>query len=126
MTTVVSQVGQSHYYVDLEGRISKQSADHLSHVTERERLAQEAVRESQGSSQDTDPVTSEQPSQSTQPAPNPAERQPDVSMPDAHDSPETLGDLVNNVEPSDSDREEQPPSGQVPHSSSSNWDRRPE
>ena len=37
MATVVSQVGQGHHYVD----------EQLSHVTERERLPQEAVRESQ-------------------------------------------------------------------------------
>ena len=47
MATVVSQVGQGHYYADYGGRIFKQSAEQLSHVTERERLAQEAVRESQ-------------------------------------------------------------------------------
>ena len=47
MATMVSQVGQGHYYVDHGGRIFKQSAAQLSHVTERERLTQEAVRESQ-------------------------------------------------------------------------------
>ena len=47
MATVVSQVGQGHYYVDYGGLIFKQSAEQLSHVTERKRLAQEAVRESQ-------------------------------------------------------------------------------
>ena len=46
MATVVSQVGQGHYCVDYGGRIFKQAAEQLSHVTERERLAQEAVRES--------------------------------------------------------------------------------
>ena len=39
MATVVSQVGQDHYYVDYGGRIFKQAAEQLSHVTERERLA---------------------------------------------------------------------------------------
>ena len=38
--TVVSRVGQGHYYIDCGGRIFKQSAEQLSHVTERERLAQ--------------------------------------------------------------------------------------
>ena len=47
MATVVSQVGQGNCYVDYGGRIFKQSTEQLSHVTERERLAQEAVRESQ-------------------------------------------------------------------------------
>ena len=37
MATVVSQVGQGHYYVDCGGRIFKQSAEQLLHVTERER-----------------------------------------------------------------------------------------
>ena len=46
MATVVSQVGQGHCYVDYGG-IFKQSAEQLSHGTERERLAREAVRESQ-------------------------------------------------------------------------------
>ena len=36
MVTVVSQVGQGHCYVDDGGRIFKQSAEQLSHVTERE------------------------------------------------------------------------------------------
>ena len=53
MATVVSQV---HYYVDYGGRIFKQSAEQLSHVTERERLAQEAVRESQDPGRDMDRV----------------------------------------------------------------------
>ena len=43
IATVVSQVGQGHYFVDHGGRIVKHSAEQLSHVTERERLAQEAV-----------------------------------------------------------------------------------
>ena len=41
MATVVSQVGPGHKHVDSGGRIFKQSAEHLSHVTERERLAPE-------------------------------------------------------------------------------------
>ena len=40
MATVVSQVGQDHYYVDYGGRIFKRSAEQLSHVTERERESQ--------------------------------------------------------------------------------------
>ena len=47
MATVVSQVGQGHYFVDYGGRTFKQSAEQLSQVTERERLAQKDVRESQ-------------------------------------------------------------------------------
>ena len=57
--TVVSQVGQGHSYVDYGGRISKQSAEQLSHVTERERLAQEAVRESLDPRRDMDHVSDE-------------------------------------------------------------------
>ena len=38
MATVVSQVGQGHYYIDYGGRIFKQSAEQLSHVTERKTL----------------------------------------------------------------------------------------
>ena len=49
MAIVVSQVGQGHCYVDSGGRIFKQSAEQLSHVSERERLAQAAVRESEDS-----------------------------------------------------------------------------
>ena len=44
MATVVSQAGQGHYYVDYGGRIFKQSAELLSHVTERERLARGCAR----------------------------------------------------------------------------------
>ena len=54
MATVVSQVGQGHYYVDYGGRIFKQSAEQLSHVTERDCLAQEAVRESQDPGRNVD------------------------------------------------------------------------
>ena len=54
MATVVSQVGQGHHYFGHGGIIVKQLAEQLSHVTERERLAQEAVRESQDPSRDTD------------------------------------------------------------------------
>ena len=59
MATVVSQVGEGHYDVDYGGRIFKQSAEQLSHVTEREHLAQEAVRESQDPSRDMDHVSDE-------------------------------------------------------------------
>ena len=71
MATVVFQIGQGHYYIDYGGGIFKQSAEQLSHVTERERLAQEAVRESQDPGRDTDRVFGEpelpqQPSQSSE------------------------------------------------------------
>ena len=49
-------VGQGHYHVEYGGRIFQQSAEQVSHVTERERLAREAVRESQDPRQDTDHV----------------------------------------------------------------------
>ena len=39
MVAAVSQVGQGHFCVDYGGRIFKQSAEQLPHVTERERLA---------------------------------------------------------------------------------------
>ena len=90
MATVVSQVGQGHYYVDYGGRIFKQAAEQLSHVTERERLAQEAVRESRNSDRDMDHVSDEpelppQPSQFPEQRPNVdapvPEQSPDVSMP---------------------------------------------
>ena len=45
MATVVSQVGQGHYYIDYGGRVFKQAAEQLRHISERERLALEAVRE---------------------------------------------------------------------------------
>ena len=69
MATVVSQVSQSQSHLDYGVRIFKQSAEQLSHVTERERLAQEAVRESQDPGRDADHVIGEpdlpqQPSQS--------------------------------------------------------------
>ena len=48
MATVVSQIVQGHYFVDNGGRIFKQSAEQLSHVTERERLAQEAGQQTRG------------------------------------------------------------------------------
>ena len=38
MATVVSQVGQGHCFIDYGGRIFKQSAEQLSHVTELKRL----------------------------------------------------------------------------------------
>ena len=56
MATVVSQVGQGHYYVDYGGRIFKQSAEQLSHVTERER----PVRESQDTGENVDHVSDEE------------------------------------------------------------------
>ena len=84
----MSQVGQGHYYVDCGGRIFKQSAEQLSDVTERERLAQEAVRESQDPGRDVDHVSDEpdlpqQPSQPSEQENNVAlVSQPDVSMRD--------------------------------------------
>ena len=56
MATVVFQVDQGHYYIDYGGRIFKQSAEQLSHVTERERLARDAMRDSQDPCWDTDRV----------------------------------------------------------------------
>ena len=117
MATVVSQVGQDHYYVDYGGRNFKQSA---------ERLAQEAVRESQDPGRSVDHVSDEpelpqQPSRTSGQENNVAPvSQPDVSMPDSG-SPETLDE---SAETSDDDRENtvEP----VPHSSSSHWEWRPE
>ena len=115
MATVVSEVGQGHYNLDFGGRIFKQSAEQLSHVTERERLAREALRGSQGPCQDTDHVIGElalpqQPSQSSEHGPNVdapvPEQQPDVSMPDPYFL-ETPGHLFD-----DDHHEEQPPTPQ--------------
>ena len=47
MATVVSQVGLGHYYIDYGGRVFKQSAEQLRHISERERMALEAVREAE-------------------------------------------------------------------------------
>ena len=89
MATVVSQVGQGHYYVDCGGRIFKQSAEQLSHVTERERLAQEAVRESQDPGRNVDHVSDEETELPQQPSQASGQEntvapvsQPDVPMPD--------------------------------------------
>ena len=120
MATVVSQVGQGHHSVDYVGRIFKQSAGQLSHLTERERMAQEDVRESQDPGQDTshvigEPVLPQQPSRSSEHGPNVGAvvpEQPDVSMP-APDFFGTPGDPVD-----DDDHDEQPPAEPVPHSSS--------
>ena len=129
MATVVSQVGQGHYHVDYGGRIFKQAAEQLSHVTERERLAQEAVRESRDSDRDMDHVSDEpelhpQPSQFPEQRPNVdapvPEQPPDVSMP-APDFQETPDDNAD-----DSDHEERAPTEPVPQSSSSHWEWRPE
>ena len=126
--TVVSQVGQGHYYVDYGGRIFKQAAEQLSHVTERERLAQDAVRESRDTDRDMDHVSDEpelppQPSQFPEQRPNVdapvPEQPPDVSMP-APDFQETPDDNA------DSDHEERAPTEPVPQSSSSHWEWRPE
>ena len=122
----VSSWSRGHYHVDYGGRIFKQSAEQLSHVTERERLAQEAVRESQDPRRNVDHVTDEpelphQPSQTSGQENNVAPvSQPDVSMPDPG-SPETLDE---SAETSDDLRENtvEP----VPHSSSSHWEWRPE
>ena len=71
MATVVSKNGQGDYYIDDDGRIFMQSFEQLSHVTERERLAQEAVRESQVLGRDMghvigEPDLPQQPSQSSE------------------------------------------------------------
>ena len=115
--------------MDYGGRIFKQAAEQLSHVTERERLAQEAVRESRNSDQDMDHVSDEpelpsQPSQFPEQRPNVdapvPEQSPDVSMP-APDFQETPDDDVD-----DSGHEERAPTEPAPQSSSSNWEWRPE
>ena len=111
------------------GRIFKQSAEQLWHVTERERLAQEAVRESQNPGRDTGRVfgETELPQQSSQtsehkPSVAPVPELSDVSMPDP-ESPESPGEPA---ETSDDDHDEQTTAEPVPHSSSSHWDWRPE
>ena len=126
MATVVSQVGQGHYYVDYGGRIFEQSAEQLSHVTERERLAQEAVRESQDPGRDVDHV-SDEPELPEQPPPTSGQEnnvapvsQPDVSMSDP--APPERPDET--AETSDDDRENT--AEPVPHRSSSHWEWRPE
>ena len=108
---------------------SSNQLEQLSHVTERERLAQEAVRESQDPGRDTDHVSDEpelprQPSQSSQHEPNvaPVPEQPDVSMPD-RESPETLGEPADT---SNDDHDEQTTAEPVPHNCSSHLEWRPE
>ena len=103
------------------------SAEHLSHVTERERLAREAVRESQDIGQNVDHVSDEetelpqQPSQTSGQENNIAPVLPsDVPMPDLV-PPETPDE---NAETSNDDRENT--AEPVPHSSSSHWEWRPE
>ena len=127
MATVVSQVGQGHYYVDYGGRIFKQSGEQLAHVTERERLAQEAVLESQDPGRNVDHVSDEpelpqQPSQTSGQENNVASvpEQPDVSMPDPG-PPQTPGDTAETSE-DDHEIAAEP----VPRSSSSHWEWRPE
>ena len=125
--TVVSQVGQGHYYVDYGGRIFKQSAEQLSHVTERERLAREAVRESQDPSRNVDHVSDEETELSQQPSRTSGQENnvapvsmSDVLMPDPV-PPETPDE---NAETSNDDRENA--AEPVPHSSSSHGKWRPE
>ena len=126
MATVVSQVGQGHCYVDYGGRIFKQSAEQLSHVTERERLAQEAVREPQDPGRDVDHVSDEPELPEQPPLTSGQENnvapvsQPDVSMPDP--APPERPDET--AETSDDDRENT--AEPVPHSSSLHWECRPE
>ena len=127
MSTVVSQVGQGHFFVDFGGRIFKQSAEQLSHVTERERLAQGAVRESQDPGRDIDHVSDEpelpqQPVETSGQENNaaPVSEQPDVSMPDPG-PPETRGDIAET-----SDEIHEITAERVPYSNSSHWERRPE
>ena len=95
----------------------------------RERLAQEAVRESQDTGRDTDRVFGEpelpqQSSKTSEHEPNvaPVSEQPDVSMPDP-ESPETPDDPA---EAFDDDHDEQTTADPVPHSSSSHGEPRPE
>ena len=90
----------------------------MSHVTERERLAREAVRESQDPGQNVDHVSDEetelpqQPSQTSGQENNVAPVSPsDVPMPDPADE---------NAETSNDDRENT--AEPVPHSSSSHWE----
>ena len=127
MATVVSQVGQGHHYVDYGGRIFKQSAQQLSHVTERERLAREAVRESQDPGQNVDHVSDEETELPQQPSQTSGQENnvalvspPDVPMPDP-----VLPETPNaNAETSNDDRENT--AEPVPHSSSSHSEWRPE
>ena len=107
MATVVSQVGQGHYYVEYGGRIFKQSAEQLSHVTERERLAREAVRQNVDHVSDEETELPQQPSQTSGQENNVAPVSPDENAETSHD------DRENSAEP-------------VPHSSSSHWEWRPE
>ena len=87
MATVVSPLGQGNYFFDYDGRIFKQSAEQLSHVTERERLAQESVRDSQDPGRNVDHVSGEpelpqQPSQTSRQENNVAPvSQPDPGSP---------------------------------------------
>ena len=48
MATVVSQVGQGHYYIDYGGRVFKVAAEQISPISERERAARRAVEEAEG------------------------------------------------------------------------------
>ena len=122
IATVVSQVGQGHCYVHYGGRIFKQSAEQLSHVTERERLAQEAGRESQDpQSRRESCELPQQPSKTSGQENNVAPvSQPDVSMPDPG-HPKTPDETA---ETSDDDRENT--AEPVPLSSSLHWEWRPE
>ena len=127
MATVVSQVGQGHYYVDYGGRIFKQSAEQVSHVTERERLAREAVRESQDPGRNMDHVSDEETELPQQPSQTSGQENnvspvslSDVTMPDSV-LPETPDE---NAETSNDDCENT--AEPVPHSSSSQWEWRPE
>ena len=118
MATVVSQVGQGHFYGDYGGRIFKQSAEQLSHVTERQRLAQEAVRESQDPSRDMDHVSDElelpqQTSQTSGQENNVAPvSEPDVSM--LNPAPPETPDETAETSRDDRENTAEP----VPHSSS--------
>ena len=69
MATVKSHVGPVNYDSDHGGRIFKQSTEQLSYVIERERLTQDAARESRIPDQNVDHATvlSEQPQSSSQP-----------------------------------------------------------
>ena len=99
-------------------------------MTERVRLAQEAMRESQDPGRYTDHVVGEhelpqQPTQSSEHEPSvaPLPEEPDVFVPDP-DFRETPGDPVHNAETFDDYHDEQTPAEPVPHISSPHWERR--
>ena len=128
MATVVSQVGQGHYFFDYGGRIFKHSAEQLSDVTERKRLAREAVHESQDRGRDTDRVFLGSPNclNSHSRLQN-MNQMPHLCLNSPMFRCLTQISQKHRDDPGDdNDREEQPSTEPVPHSSSSHWERRPE